>query len=86
MPSIFWFRFILLPETEVKVYFTVSGEPSRTIFQKYGNFSAPSVVFVLEQWLRDGKRAEKDEKTRGCAISFGAGYFVAGMTYHWSKR
>lgn len=61
-------------------------EPSRTIFQKYGNFSAPSVVFVLEQWLRDGKRAEKDEKTRGCAISFGAGYFVAGMTYHWSKR
>ena len=60
--------------------------PSKTVFQRYGNFSAPSVVFVLEQWFKDKNRAEKDEKTRGCAISFGAGYFVAGMTYHWSKR
>ena len=43
-------------------------------------------MFVLETWFKDANRPLKDEKTKGCAISFGAGYFVAGMTYHWSKK
>lgn len=59
---------------------------SKSIFQKYGNFSSPSVMFVLETWFKDASRPLKDEKTRGCAISFGAGYFMGGMTYHWSKK
>ena len=59
---------------------------SKSIFEKYGNFSSPSVMFVLETWFKDENRSEKDEKIRGCAISFGAGYFMGGMTYHWSKK
>ena len=59
---------------------------SKAIFEEYGNFSSPSVMFVLETWFKDANRPLKDEKTKGCAISFGAGYFVAGMTYHWSKK
>lgn len=61
-------------------------ERSKSVFEKYGNFSSPSVMFVLETWFRDADRAAKDEKIRGCAISFGAGYFMGGMTYHWSKN
>ena len=59
---------------------------SKSILQKYGNFSSPSVMFVLETWFKDANRQLKDEKTRGCAISFGSGYFMGGMTYHWSKK
>ena len=59
---------------------------SKSIFEKYGNFSSPSVMFVLETWFKDENRPLKDEKIRGCAISFGAGYFMGGVTYHWSKK
>ena len=63
-----------------------AGDIDTSVFEKYGNFSSPSVMFVLETWFKDAKRPLKDEKTRGCAISFGAGYFMGGMTYHWSKK
>ena len=36
---------------------------SKSIFEKYGNFSSPSVMFVLETWFKDADRPLKDEKT-----------------------
>jgi len=58
---------------------------SKELFAKYGNFSCPSALFVLESFFNERTGIIKDEAVKGLAVSFGAGYFMAGMTYHWIR-
>ena len=60
-------------------------ERSKELFQRYGNFSCPSAFFVLESFFNEEGREKKGETVRGAAVSFGAGYFMGGMTYHWTR-
>lgn len=44
-------------------------ELSRNVLRDFGNMSSPSVLFVLEQWLKDSL-----PRTEGWLCSFGAGF------------
>ncbi len=54
---------------------------SQELFEKYGNFSAPSCFFVLDSFMRedsDGKMG-----TKGMMVGFGAGIYQAALLYQW---
>jgi len=54
---------------------------SQELFEKYGNFSAPSCFFVLDSFMRedsDGKTG-----TKGMMVGFGAGLYQAALLYRW---
>jgi len=57
---------------------------SKELFLKYGNFSSPSSLFVLESFFKENRGLRK-ESLRGAVISFGAGYYMGGMIYRWVK-
>ena len=48
-----------------------SLEPSRAVLRRFGNMSSPSVLFVLEEALRDGAPDQRDD---WWMVSFGAGF------------
>ncbi len=49
---------------------------SRDILYRFGNMSSASVMFVLEQMLKSGKRGES-----GCAMAFGPGVVAECMLF-----
>jgi predicted naringenin-chalcone synthase len=55
-------------------------ERSQKLFNRYGNFSAPSCLFVLDSFFH---KPEPDTKTgdRGVVVGFGAGYYLGMLTY-----
>ena len=53
--------------------------PSMEMFKAYGNFSAPSCLFVLDKYLKQQERKDG----WGAVVSFGAGYHMAIMLYKW---
>jgi predicted naringenin-chalcone synthase len=50
---------------------------SRCILSRFGNMSSATVMFVLEQLLREAKSGQ-----RGCAMSFGPGITAEMMRFH----
>jgi alpha-pyrone synthase len=50
---------------------------SRDILARFGNMSSATVMFVLEQVLRQAQRGQK-----GCAMSFGPGITAETMLFH----
>jgi predicted naringenin-chalcone synthase len=50
---------------------------SRCVLSRYGNMSSATVMFVLEQLMREAKSGQ-----RGCAISFGPGVTAEMMRFH----
>ncbi|HNW82238.1 MAG TPA: hypothetical protein PKG52_05025 [bacterium] len=78
---------ILMRFTEPEIFGLSEKQIARSkeLFLKYGNFSSPSALFVLESFFNENQRAEKNETVKGAMISFGAGYFMGGMVYHWEK-
>ncbi len=50
---------------------------SRRILARFGNMSSPTVMFVLEQILREAQPGQ-----RGCAMSFGPGLTAETMLFH----
>ena len=53
---------------------------SQKLFNRYGNFSAPSCLFVLDSFFHE---PEPETKTgdRGAVVGFGAGYYLGMFTY-----
>ena len=50
---------------------------SRTVLERFGNMSSATVMFVLEELLRQAQPGE-----RGCAMSFGPGLTAETMLFH----
>ncbi|MFK7972396.1 MAG: 3-oxoacyl-[acyl-carrier-protein] synthase III C-terminal domain-containing protein [Bacteroidia bacterium] len=55
-------------------------ERSQKLFNKYGNFSAPSCLFVLDSFFHEPE-ADSTPGDRGAVVGFGAGYYLATMLY-----
>ncbi|MDJ0799709.1 MAG: 3-oxoacyl-[acyl-carrier-protein] synthase III C-terminal domain-containing protein [Calothrix sp. MO_167.B12] len=53
---------------------------SKDLFQKYGNFSSPSCLYVLNSFFQD-KQTHKN--SYGIVTSFGAGYYFGSFLYQW---
>ncbi|HEY3451250.1 MAG TPA: 3-oxoacyl-[acyl-carrier-protein] synthase III C-terminal domain-containing protein [Myxococcales bacterium] len=58
--------------------------PSRELFLEYGNFSAPSCLFVLDRFFRLAAAGARRPGRRGVVVSFGAGYYLGAMLYEWA--
>lgn len=57
---------------------------SRELFLRYGNFSAPSCLFVLQSFFEEGRAAPAARAgRRGVVLSFGAGYYLGALLYEW---
>lgn len=54
---------------------------SHELFQQYGNFSAPSCLFVLNSYFSEDKLSKRG--TQGMVVGFGAGYYLGAMYYQW---
>jgi predicted naringenin-chalcone synthase len=54
---------------------------SQQLFEKYGNFSAPSCFFVLDSFMREP--SEDKMGTWGMMVGFGAGVYQASLLYRW---
>ncbi|WP_447123336.1 3-oxoacyl-[acyl-carrier-protein] synthase III C-terminal domain-containing protein [Glaciimonas sp. GG7] len=52
-------------------------EASKNLFENFGNFSSPSVFFILEHFFH----AKKNAQSTGVAVSFGAGYYYGSLLY-----
>jgi len=50
--------------------------PSRSVLNDYGNMSSGTVMFVLDNIMRNGREG------RGCAMSFGPGLVAETMMFH----
>jgi len=50
-------------------------------FNLYGNFSAPSCLFVLDSFFREDAAGKQGRK--GMIVSFGAGYYMSAALYEW---
>jgi predicted naringenin-chalcone synthase len=50
---------------------------SRSVLERYGNMSSATVMFVLEELMRQAQPGE-----RGCAMSFGPGLTAETMLFH----
>lgn len=50
---------------------------SRNVLERYGNMSSATVMFVLEELMRNAQPGE-----RGCAMSFGPGLTAETMLFH----
>lgn len=58
---------------------------SKKMFQQYGNFSAPSCLYVLDSFFQDKTSEDKDKNSHdyGVVTSFGAGYYFGSLVYQW---
>ncbi len=56
---------------------------SRELFLEYGNFSAPSCLFVLDRFFRQAASGARPGR-RGVVVSFGAGYYLGALLYEWA--
>ncbi|MGK7950248.1 MAG: 3-oxoacyl-[acyl-carrier-protein] synthase III C-terminal domain-containing protein [Xenococcaceae cyanobacterium] len=54
---------------------------SKDLFKKYGNFSAPSCLYVLDSFFQE---KQIHNNSYGLVTSFGAGYYFGSFLYHWS--
>lgn len=54
------------------------------LFQRYGNFSAPSCLFVLDSFFNEESAGKNGKK--GMMVSFGAGYYLGAMLYEWDMN
>ncbi|RKZ82334.1 MAG: hypothetical protein DRR19_20850 [Candidatus Parabeggiatoa sp. nov. 1] len=54
---------------------------SQQLFEKYGNFSAPSCFFVLDSFMREDSVDKTG--TWGMMVGFGAGFYQAALLYRW---
>ena len=54
---------------------------SQEMFEKYGNFSAPSCFFVLDRFMREDSNGKAGIK--GMMVGFGAGLYQAALLYQW---
>lgn len=52
-------------------------EMSMKLFQKFGNFSSPSCLFVLEQFFN----SKRSYPAAGVVVGFGAGYYYGSLLY-----
>jgi predicted naringenin-chalcone synthase len=50
---------------------------SRSVLDRYGNMSSATVMFVLQELMREAKAGQS-----GCAISFGPGLTAETMRFH----
>ncbi|MEM9897512.1 MAG: 3-oxoacyl-[acyl-carrier-protein] synthase III C-terminal domain-containing protein, partial [Bacteroidota bacterium] len=55
-------------------------ERSQRLFNQYGNFSAPSCLFVLDSFFHNPEDGAK-VGDRGTVVGFGAGYYLGMMIY-----
>lgn len=55
---------------------------SQELFEKYGNFSAPSCFFVLDSFIRED--SNRKTGTTGMVVGFGAGIYQAVVLYQWA--
>jgi predicted naringenin-chalcone synthase len=53
---------------------------SRKLFERYGNFSTPSSLMVLESFFND---TEREKGTKGMVVAYGAGYYIGALLYEW---
>ena len=54
-------------------------EPSKEMFKRFGNFSCPSCLFVLDDHFARGLGAKAG--ARGMVVGFGAGYYYGAVMY-----
>ena len=52
-------------------------EPSRSVLRRFGNMSSATVMFVLQDLMREAAPGQ-----RGCAMSFGPGLAAETMNFH----
>jgi len=57
---------------------------SKDLFIKYGNFSAPSMLFILDSFFNN-PRKERMAGKNGMAVAFGAGYYIGSLLYRWEN-
>lgn len=57
-----------------------SLERSQRLFNQYGNFSAPSCLFVLDSFFHNPEE-NSHAGDRGAVVGFGAGYYLGMMIY-----
>lgn len=55
---------------------------SRDLFQRYGNLSGPSCLFVFDDYFHALESSEKAAEL-GVVVGFGAGYYFGLMAYQW---
>jgi len=53
-------------------------------FNLYGNFSAPSCLFILDSFFREDAAGKQGRK--GMIVSFGAGYYMSAALYEWDRN
>ncbi len=53
---------------------------SKTLFQKYGNFSSPSCLYVLDSFFQNQSTYDN---LYGIVTGFGAGYYFGSLLYQW---
>jgi predicted naringenin-chalcone synthase len=51
--------------------------PSRSVLRHFGNMSSATVMFVLQDMMREAEPGQ-----RGCAMSFGPGLTAETMNFH----
>jgi alpha-pyrone synthase len=51
--------------------------PSRSVLRRFGNMSSATVMFVLQDMMREAEPGQ-----RGCAMSFGPGLIAETMNFH----
>lgn len=51
------------------------------LFHRYGNFSAPSCLFVLDSFFNED--ASQKQGRKGMIVSFGAGFYLGAALYEW---
>jgi predicted naringenin-chalcone synthase len=54
------------------------------LFQRHGNFSAPSCLFVLDSFFAEDPSGKHGRK--GMIVSFGAGYYMGAALYEWEAQ
>ncbi len=54
------------------------------LFHRYGNFSAPSCLFVLDSFFNEDPAGKQGRK--GMIVSFGAGYYMGAALYEWDMN
>lgn len=69
-------------EPEVLGLSTRQLERSNQLFECFGNMSAPSCFFVLDDFFRE---ARDDKSGRfGMLVGFGAGFYLGSLLYRWT--
>jgi len=56
---------------------------SKEKFINHGNFSAPSLLVVLEEFIN--QKDNRENENFGCLVGFGAGYYYGSLLYKWAS-